>query len=329
MKKIVVIGGGTGTFVVLSALKGLPDIDLSAIIAVTDSGGSTGRLRDEFGFLPVGDIRQALAALSHENGKNWIQDLLLYRFSKGSGIEGHNLGNLILTALQDMTGSTARAVEIASKIFRLEGHIYPATTTNTQLTVELDDGKIVVGEHQLDDPQLGGKRIKKTWIDPDAKIYSKAAKAIEDADIVIVGPGDLYGSLIVNLCISGMKQALKKNRGTYIYILNLMTHYSQTHGMTAGMHVSEIARYGGRIPDVVLVNTRKLPDVVLTAYEKNHEFPVTDDLKSTTQMRILRRSLASRKIVKLRPGDKVPRALVRHDERELKKIFNQLLFDVS
>src|SRR4030042_3375077 len=124
MKKIVVIGGGTGTFVVLSALKTIPSLDLTAIVSVADSGGSTGRLRDEFGLLPVGDLRQALAALAQNQDNRYIQDLLLYRFSKGSGLEGHNLGNLILTALQDMTGCTAKAVEIASNIFRLHGSIY-------------------------------------------------------------------------------------------------------------------------------------------------------------------------------------------------------------
>lgn len=325
MKKVVVIGGGTGTFVVLSALKELPDVDLSAIIAVTDSGGSTGRLRDEFGFLPVGDIRQALAALSHKNGQNWTQDLLLYRFSKGSGLEGHNLGNLMLTALQDMTGSTAKAVEIASKIFRLEGHIFPATTKNTQLAVEFDDGQVVVGEHQLDNPAFGGKHIKKAWTKPEASMYNKAAKAIREADMIIVGPGDLYGSLIANLCIGGMRQALADNRGKYVYVLNLMTHYSQTHGMTASEHISEVVRYGGRTPDVVLVNTLKLPDMVLSAYKRNHEFPVVDDVKESGKLRALRRPLASRKIVKLRHGDMVPRSLVRHDEGELKKAFKELL----
>ena len=325
MKKVVVIGGGTGTFVVLSALKEIPSIDLSAIIAVTDSGGSTRRLRDEFGFLPVGDIRQALAAIAVENGRKWIQDLLLYRFSKGSGLEGHNLGNLILTALQDMTGSTAKAVEIASRIFRLKGHIYPVTTENVQLTVEFDGGKVVVGEHQLDDPKLGGKHIKLAWTQPPATIYRKAAQAIEEADMVVVGPGDLYGSLIANLCIDGMKQALTKNHGEYVYILNLMTHYSQTHGMTLSQHISEIVKYGGRRPDVVLVNTRQLPEVVLAAYKKNHEFPVIDDQEEAETMEIIRRPLASRKIVKLRPGDDVPRSLVRHDEMELKKVFKKLL----
>lgn len=322
---MVVIGGGTGTFVVLSALKEISGIDLSAIIAVTDSGGSTGRLRDEFGFLPIGDIRQALAAMAVENGRRWIRDLLLYRFIKGSGLEGHNLGNLVLTALQDMTGSTAKAVEIASKIFRLHGHIYPVTTENVQLAVEFDGGKIVVGEHQLDDPKLGGKHISRAWTQPSATIYQKAARAIERADMVIVGPGDLYGSLIANLCIDGMKQALSKNRGKYVYILNLMTHYSQTHGMTLSQHILEIVKYGGRRPDVVLVNTRPLPEVVLAAYQKNHEFPVVDDQDETKDIQVIRLPLASRKIIKLRPGDDVPRSLVRHDEVELRKVFKKLL----
>ena len=144
MKKVVVIGGGTGTSMVLSSLKEHDGIDLSAIVSVADSGGSTGRLRDEFGFQPVGDLRQALAAFAE---KDWIKNLLLYRFNKGHGLEGHNLGNLVLTALQDMTGSTAKAIEVASKIFRLQGHIYPITTKPVNLVIEYSDGTVEIGEH--------------------------------------------------------------------------------------------------------------------------------------------------------------------------------------
>lgn len=164
---IVVIGGGTGTFVVLSGLKNQP-VDLTAIITVADSGGSTGRLRDEFGFLPVGDMRQSLAALAKENSQSWIRDILLYRFSTGRELKGHNLGNLILTALQHLAGSTPKALELAGKIFRLDGKIYPSTLANVQLETHYQDGSVQIGEHKLDDKKYGGKKIQKVSLKPSA-----------------------------------------------------------------------------------------------------------------------------------------------------------------
>src|SRR3989339_1483070 len=158
-KKVVVIGGGTGTSTVVSGLKHKP-VEITALVSVADSGGSTGRLRDEFGFQPVGDLRQTLAALAKENGQKWIRKLLLYRFSKGEGLKGHNLGNLILTALQDMAGSTENALEIAEKVFRLRGKILPITNENVQLEIHFDDGTVLLGEHWLNQHSLGERKIK-------------------------------------------------------------------------------------------------------------------------------------------------------------------------
>lgn len=324
MRKAVVIGGGTGTSVALSALKTIPDLDLTAIVTVADSGGSTGRLRDEFGFQPVGDLRQALAALSKENGQSWIRHLLLYRFTKGSGLEGHNLGNLILTALQDMTGSTPKAVEAASMIFRLHGHVYPVTTKNVQLVTTFSDGEEAIGEHLLDDSKNGGRKISSIRITPRASIYSKSAKAIEEADLVIIGPGDLYASLLPNLCVNGMKGALKKNKGTYIYIVNLMTHYSQTCGMTAAQHVQEIINYGGRRPDKVIINSGKISEDMLEDYAKGKEYPVIDDLKEK-EVDVIRRDLLSLRRVMKEKGDVLRRSLLRHDPTKLRSIFEKLL----
>ena len=149
----------------------------------------------------MGDLRQGLAALA-SGEKNWIRELLLYRFSRGQGLEGHNLGNLILTALQDMTGSTAKAVGIASKIFRLHGHIYPITTKSIQLVAEYRDGSVEIGEHIIDDSvKHGGDRIVSLKTSPRAKIYPPAAAAIKSADAIIIGPGDLYSSILPNFII--------------------------------------------------------------------------------------------------------------------------------
>lgn len=324
MKKVVVIGGGTGTYVVLSALKNISGLSLTAIVTVADSGGSTGRLRDEFGFLPVGDLRQALAALAKENGQSWIRDLLLYRFTKGSGLEGHNLGNLILTALQDMTGSTAKAIETASKIFKLEGHVYPVTTQNVQLITRFSDGEEVMGEHLLDDPKNGGRKVDRIKIEPEAKIYSKAAESIEEADVIVIGPGDLYASLLPNLCVEGMKKSLSNNRGIYVYIVNLMTHCSQTFNMTATEHVKEIIKYGGRKPDLVVINSENVPQEISRYYAREKDYQVVNDL-DPAKFNVVKKDLLSLQRVAARKGDLIARSLLRHDSLKLTGIFKKIL----
>ena len=320
--RIVVIGGGTGTFVVLSGLKN-ESVDLTAIVTVADSGGSSGRLRDEFGFLPVGDFRQSLAALAQENDQSWIRELLLYRFSKGRELKGHNLGNLILTALQEMAGSTPYALEIAGKIFRLDGRIYPSTIQNVQLVTSYTDGTKVVGEHHLDEKKQGGKQIKSVSLKPEAKFYGKAAQAIKHANLIILGPGDLYGSLIPNLVAKGAKVALRQSQAKIVYIVNLMTRYTQTHHMTAKDHVEKLSSYMGRQPDVVIVNTGKIPPQILTAYGKEHEFPVTDDLNG--EFRVIRGDFVSTKAIKQKKVDVVQRSLLRHDQQKLTQAIMKLL----
>lgn len=326
MKKVVVIGGGTGTFVTLSALKTIPNLDLSAIVTVTDSGGSTGRLRDEFGFLPVGDLRQALAALAKENGQSWIRDLFLYRFTKGSGLEGHNLGNLILTALQDMTGSTAKAVEIAAKIFKLHGHIYPITTKNIQLVVEYRDGTVEIGESILDDTAKHKRdRIVSLKTSPKAKIYSKAKEAIEEADMIIIGPGDLYGSILPNLVIGGVAQAFQKTRANIVLTMNLMTRCTQTYGMTAKDHLQEVEKYLKRKVNMIIINSELISKKLLKAYKAQDEYLIEDDLDDFDSYEIIRAALIREAEVKRQEGDLLSRSYLRHDSVKLSKIFKRII----
>lgn len=313
-KKVVVIGGGTGTSVVISGLKQHP-LDITAIITVADSGGSTGRLRDEFGFQPVGDLRQSLAALAKENDQSWIRDLLLYRFSHGQGLKGHNLGNLILTALQDMTGSTPIAIEKASKIFRLEGHIYPSTTQNVQLVTEYQDGTVVIGEHNLDDPKLGGKQITSVKLSPKAALYPKARQAIEQADAIIIGPGDLYGSLIPNLVTRGAKAAFAKTSASIIYIMNLMTRYTQTHRYSMQDHIKAIEKQLGKPVSHIVINQQAIPKAFLSAYAFQHEYPVTDDLPQDS--RVIRANLLKTTRATTHTADDVPRSYLRHHPQKL------------
>lgn len=316
------MGGGTGTFVVLSGLKTQP-VNLNAIIAVVDSGGSTGRLRDEFGFLPVGDLRQSLAALADENHQSWIKELLLYRFSHGKELRGHNLGNLILTALQDLAGSTPKALEVAGKIFRLKGKIFPSTLSNVQLVINYQNGATLVGEHHLDDRNNGGKKVASVSLKPQAKIYSKAAEAIKTADAIIIGPGDLYGSLLSSLVVSGTKQAFSKSKAKIIYVVNLMTRFTQTHQMTASDHLAEITRHIGKTPDYVVINQGKIPEHILKAYQKEHEFPVTDDLNGKYQ--VIRGNFISTKTVKQSLYDSVERSHLRHDQAKLTQALMKII----
>lgn len=322
--KIVVIGGGTGTFVVLSGLKNNP-VDITAIITVADSGGSTGRLRDEFGFQPVGDLRQSLAALAKDNGDSWIRDLLLYRFKGNKELGGHNLGNLILTALQDLAGgSTPRALEIAGKIFRLDGHIHPSTLENVQLEVTYEDGTTLVGEHHLDNKTYGGKRITAIALKPSAKIYDKANEAIREADIIVLGPGDLYASILPNIIVEGAPQAFQNTSAKVVYVINLMTRYTQTPHMTAKDHIDTLAHYMGRKPNMVVLNTGSIPADILQAYEQEHEYPVKDDLNGESYL-VIRGDFVSTTSTQQKAADVVKRSLLRHDQTKLTQAIMKLI----
>lgn len=323
MTKVVVIGGGTGSSVVLSSLKNLPGVELTALPVVTDSGGSTGRLRDEFGFLPVGDVRQCLAAMADDQTQHDIKELLLYRFAKGTGLKGHNLGNLILTALEDLKLEPGKAIEAASKIFRIKGKVLPVTQDNTHLLITYEDGQQLVGEHFLDDHDRGGKRITKIELTKPAKLYQPAQQAILEADIIVVGPGDLYGSLLPNTLVTGFKEVFKKSSAKFIYFTNLMTHFSQTHNLTASDHVEVITNYFGKKPDLTVVNTEKISPKILTAYEQEKEYPVVDDLAKTPQ--VLRAELVSKVIVEQGENDQITRSLLRHDAKKLTEIFTKLI----
>ena len=223
-KNIVVIGGGTGSYNVLSGLKNTP-CRITAVVAMTDSGGSSGRLRDEFGHLPPGDARQALLALSPDDHASMLlRQLFNYRFDRGSGLDGHSYGNLFLTALPEITGSTEAAIREAGRLLGIKGQVLPVTLTNVSLCARLENGKEVIGEANLDrrtvDPDVP---IDYVFLKPNAFVYPETAQALEKADAIVIGPGDLYTSVIANLVVDGVAAAIRRSPAKKIYICNLMT----------------------------------------------------------------------------------------------------------
>lgn len=254
-KKIVVIGGGTGVFTALSGLRRYFS-DLTAIVTMADDGGSTGVLREEFGILPPGDVRRALIALGSADNA-MLAKLFNYRFAEGKGLSGHSFGNLMLAALERVTGSFPRAIAEAGKMLGVEGRVLPVTLTKTRLHAELENGSIVDGEANIDVPAHDGRlRISRVWLKPRARVAPEAREAIIDADAVLIGPGDLYTSIVPNLLVSGMPEALRKSKAKKIYVVNLMTKFGETNGFVASDFTRVLEMYLGHgVLDVVVANS--------------------------------------------------------------------------
>ena len=257
MKKVVVIGGGTGVFTVLTGLKKYTS-DLTAVVTMADEGGSTGVLREEFGILPPGDVRKALIALADTDNK-LLSELFNYRFKEGVGLTGHNFGNLMLTALERITGSFTEAIKETEKILGVKGRVLPATLVKSRLFAELENGKIIKGEGNIDIPNHDGHlRIRKVWLKPKATINPEVRAAIHKADAIVIGPGDLYTSIIPNLLVDGVSQAIGESKARKIYVVNFMTKFGETHGFVAGDFVSEMEKYLGRdVLNFALINNKR------------------------------------------------------------------------
>lgn len=319
-KNVVTIGGGTGTFAVLSSLRNIPGLSLSAVVTTADDGGSTGHLRDAYGFLPAGDARQALVALAEDG--DVLRDLFAYRFTK-SDLAGHSLGNLFITALTDLLGSDQAGLEEASKILRVSGTVIPATDTSSTIIATLTDGSIVRNEHEIDKQIKERSRIASLALETQTPLAAKAKEAIEKADVIIVGPGDLYTSSIAALLPEGMKEAIAASNARLVYVANLFTKMGQTDEYSLGDHVKEIGAYTGKVPDHILVHQGEFPEEVLSWYAKEGEYPVEDDL--VTDPRVIRASLASVNIVPPLPNDPIRRSLMRHDPVLLAEALRPLL----
>lgn len=273
--KVAVIGGGTGSFTLLTALKDHTR-SIAALVNMVDDGGSTGVLRDELGTLPPGDIRQCLVALS-DSPK--VRDLFNYRFDEGT-FEGHAFGNLLLSALEKMTGSFSEAIETASEILRVNGVVIPATLDNVRLRMEWPEASVILqGERVIDAEYFEhDPRRAKLSLTPRARANPMMLKAIEQADLIVIAPGDLYTSLGPLLVISGVGKALAESKAKKIYVTNLVTKKGQTEEFTVSDHAREIERFAKtKFLDYVLYN-RQIPDEMLAKrYEEEEAYPVEID----------------------------------------------------
>ena len=256
--RVVVIGGGTGSFTLLTGLRQYAS-QVTALVNMADDGGSTGQLRDELGVLPPGDVRQCLVALSNSPK---VRDLFNYRFDEGS-FKGHAFGNLFLTALEKMTGSFAEAVALASQVLNIDGCVVPATLSNVTLCAEGEDGQPIKGEYLISQQALA--RRPKIWLEPEAQANPAAVEAIRTADMVVVAPGNLYGSLAPVLVIREIQEALAATKARCVFVCNLVTKPGPTDGFSVSDFASEIERLAGSqfLDYVVFNNTRPSPELMV------------------------------------------------------------------
>jgi uncharacterized cofD-like protein len=273
MKKLVVIGGGTGNFTVLSGLKN-HNVDLSAIVSMADDGGSTGVLRDELGVLPPGDVRQCLVALS--DSSRLMRGLMNYRFENG-GLQGHNFGNLLLSALEKVTGSFEKAVEEVGKILSIKGKVIPVTSNQVRLHMVDSNGKLLQGEREILHSQESLVGFRSIYLEPFPKADQHAIDEIMNADLIVFGPGGLYTTLIPILLVEGISKALRETKAKKVFVINLMNRKVQTPGFKAGDYLNEIRRFTGKnVFDYILVNDKEPAKELIEAYAKESEYIIND-----------------------------------------------------
>jgi uncharacterized cofD-like protein len=285
--KIVAIGGGTGLSTLLHGLKRYArsprEVEITAIVTVTDDGGSSGRLRRELNILPPGDIRNCMVALSEDEAL--LSQLFQYRFARGRGLKGHSFGNLFLTALTNLTGDFAQAVKVSSEILASLGRIYPSTAENVTLEAELESGRIVRGETRISRSRSPIRRIR---LSPRVcKPLPETLQAIEQADLITFGPGSLFTSLIPNLLVQGIPEAIRRSRALKAFYVNLMWQPGETMGFLASDHVAAINRHVKQpLIDVAIINTRTISARQRRKYAAEHAHSVVNDVDRLERMRL-------------------------------------------
>ena len=323
--RVVALGGGTGLSTLLRGLKQYvaspssaaterleePLIsDLAAIVTVTDDGGSSGRLRKDFNILPPGDLRNCMVALSED--EQLITRLFRHRFRGGEGLEGHSFGNLFVAALAEITGDFAQAIKLSSQVLATRGHIYPATVADVALRAQMDDGSFVNGETNI---TASKRRITQLFLEPaEAEPLPETLEALERADLITIGPGSLYTSLITNLLVKGIPEALTAARGTRVFICNLMTQANESLDLTASQHIERIYEHtGGAIFDYALVNTAPVSEQLRSRYASEGATPIEADLARIEAMgvRVITGDFAAEGDVLRHASDRVAETILR------------------
>lgn len=277
--KIVAVGGGHGLAQLLLGLKEYSS-NLTAVVTVADSGGSSGKLREEFNIVAPGDIRMCLVALA--DAPALMGELFQFRFSKDSHLLGHNFGNLFLTAMMQVTGDFEKAVKECGRVLAIRGRVMPSTVSNVQLVARYEDGSITEGEAKI--PKLG-QRIQQVFLKPDPVATAEALEAIAEADVIVLGPGSLYTSILPNLVIPEIARAIRDTKALKVFVCNVMTQAGETEGYSAGDHVQAIVDHAGeKVLDACLINVAEVPAYAQGRYKAEDQFPVTADVPRIKEM---------------------------------------------
>ena len=317
--KVTTIGGGSGQYALLSGLRDVAEIEITSIVSMVDSGGSTGRLRDELGILPPGDVLKCLLALSPQ--REIARTLLLRRFERDKRLKGHNAGNMLLTMLSRYTGSFPTGIQALGEILNVQGVILPVTTDRATLVAELTDGQRIFGESAIDVPRGGQpSKIKDVYLVPhhtgDIHAFPPVIDAISDADYIVIGPGDLFTSILSNIVVPGVKKAIKETKATILYVLNVMTKYGETHNYSGLDFVQKLEEGIGRKVQIVICNRTKPEESILTQYRKQEaEFvEIINDQHFWQDRKLILADLLD-----------TSGSIVRHDSKKLARLIQGLI----
>lgn len=307
--KVVVIGGGSGVSTVLSEFKKVSHV--TAVVSMMDSGGSSGRLRDEHGILPPGDVLKCISELlpDDEYSQKW-RDFLNYRFCKGEGLKGHSLGNLLLAAAYDWEGGTSFGIESISELLKIQGKVLPVTLNDVELIAKLNDGSDLVRETCIDLRTNFEKHIEYIYLSRRAQVYKPVVQAILEADYIVIGPGSLFTSILPNFLVEGLPEALLQASAPKIYIANLVTDPSETNNYKASDFIRKLEEYycSGSLVDYAVVNTEPIGEMLSRLYATEHKFPVQADIEECQKW--VNQKIISGNFVK-------GKTILRHDSRRL------------
>ena len=318
--KVLTIGGGSGQYVLLSGLRDVKNMDITAVASMTDNGGSTGRLREELGVLPPGDILKCAIALSPL--REAAKKMMLKTLNGDRRLKGHKAGNMVIAMLSRYTGSFPTAIQTLSEILEISGRVLPATINNATLVAELVDGSRIYGESAIDIPQSGQReQIRDLFLVPHQNgsivAYPPVIEAIIDSDIVLIGPGDLFTSIIASLIVPGIKEAIQKTKARIFYILNIMTKYGETHNFKGSDFVQRVEMSLGRQVDGIICNNKKPNSELLSKYfAENSEFVDPGQLNKGTS----NQSVYSSDLLDVNVGS------VRHDSKKLASFVQSIIF---